>query len=276
MSMSLSPDIQIKAPPLIKWPGGKRHLLRDIFPLLPRTFNRYFEPFVGSGALFFALQPSKATLSDTNKDLINLYVQVRDNPNEIVDRVKKYKNSKKFYYSIRSQSPRTPLNKAARLLYLLNLSFNGIHRVNLRGEFNVPYGFKFHLPTHDEERIRATSRALAGVTLRTADFLRATALAAEGDLAYFDPPYTVAHADNGFLKYNEKIFSWNDQVRLAAHARKLADRGCHVFVSNADHPSVKKLYRGFRVATIKRFSIIAASSEYRRQITETVYYLRAY
>jgi len=154
----------------------------------------------------------------------------------------------------------------------LTLSFNGIHRVNLRGVFNVPYGFKSHLATHDEELIHAASRALAGVTFRTVDFAKATARAREGDLLYFDPPYTVAHAHNGFVKYNETIFSWGDQVRLADHAKELARRGCYVFVSNADHSSVKRLYQGFRIARIKRFSVIAASSEFRRQIIETIYY----
>jgi DNA adenine methylase len=113
---------------------------------------------------------------------------------------------------------------------------------------------------------------MAGVTLRVADFASASARAREGDLLYFDPPYTVAHAHNGFLKYNEKIFSWNDQIRLASHAKELAKRGCQVYVSNADHSSVKSLYAGFRVARIKRFSVIAASSKFRREITETIYY----
>jgi DNA adenine methylase len=262
-----------KGPPLVKWPGGKRALVPHILPLLPGTFGRFYEPFVGSGALFFAIQPDKATLSDTNAELINLYTQVRDHPDDLIKVLRKYRNSANFYYGARSSSPRLPLTRAARFLYLLTLSFNGIHRVNLRGVFNVPYGFKTHLPTHDEQRIRLASRALAGVTLTAADFAKATARARNGDLIYFDPPYTVAHAHNGFVKYNEKIFSWNDQTRLAEHARVLVDRGCHIFVSNADHPSVAKLYRGFRIARIKRFSVIAASSDFRRPITETVYYM---
>jgi len=264
--------MQTRNPPLVKWPGGKRNLLRDILPLLPRAFNRYYEPFVGSGALFFAMQPTKATLSDTNVELINLYAQVRDRPFDLINLLKKFRNSEEFYYKIRSRLPRMPISRAARFLYLLNLSFNGIHRVNLRGVFNVPYGFKSHLATYDEARIHATSRALASVTLRAVDFAKATGRAQEGDLVYFDPPYSVAHANNGFVKYNEKIFSWDDQVRLAAHAKELANRGCHVYVSNAHHSSVAHLYRGFHVERIKRFSVIAASSEFRRQITEAIYY----
>ena len=265
-------DLKIKAPPLIKWPGGKRSLLPAILPLLPSSFGRYFEPFVGSGALFFALQPRRANLSDTNEDLINLYIQVRDHPAKIIQALDTYKNSKTFYYKIRAQAPRTPVSRAARLLFLLNLSFNGIHRVNLRGQFNVPYGYKIHRPTHDAALIETSSLALATAKLRAADFSIATASADKSDLVYFDPPYTVAHAHNGFVKYNETIFSWDDQIRLATHAHELAGRGCHVFVSNADHPSVRRLYAGFRVAVIKRYSVIAASSQYRRQISEALYY----
>lgn len=261
-----------KAPPLVKWPGGKRSLLPHLVQLLPRSYGRYFEPFLGGAALFFAIQPKAAVLSDLNKELINLYLQIRDRPNELIALLRTYENSKKFYYKIRSYSPRLPLTNAARFLYLMNLSFNGIHRVNLRGAFNVPYGFKSHLPTHDEERIEAASRALAHVRILSADFAKATAAARVGDLVYFDPPYTVAHAHNGFVKYNEKIFSWSDQLRLAAHAKALAARGCNVIVSNVDHPSVARLYRGFRVDKIERFSVIAASSTHRRRITEAIYY----
>jgi DNA adenine methylase len=269
---SLQSRESTKTPPLVKWPGGKRKLVGEIRTLLPKAFGRYYEPFVGSGALFFAIQPPKATLSDTNSELINLYIQVRDRPDELIGALKGFRNTQNDYYKVRDSSPRLPLTRAARFLYLLNLSFNGIHRVNLQGVFNVPYGFKTHLPTFDETRIRSTSKALSGVTLRTADFAGATARAKKGDLVYFDPPYTVAHAHNGFVKYNEKIFSWNDQLRLAELARTLVKRGCHVFVSNADHSSVRALYRGFRMSRIRRFSVIAASSEFRRELTEAVYY----
>lgn len=242
-------------------------------PLLPESPTKYYEPFLGGGALFFALQPKRAFLSDTNADLINLYTQVRDNPDKLMKVLKTFKNSERFYYQVRDQSPRNPLFRAARLLYLTTLSFNGIHRVNLRGEFNVPYGYKAHLDTCDEAKIVAASEALQHADLRVADFEQATRRARKGALIYFDPPYTVAHAHNGFLKYNEKIFSWDDQKRLADHARHLAARGCHIVISNADHSSVAGLYRGFNVTTIDRYSKIAASAEFRRKITETIYYL---
>ncbi|MCF8176941.1 MAG: Dam family site-specific DNA-(adenine-N6)-methyltransferase [Sulfuritalea sp.] len=136
--------------PLIKWPGGKRALTGSILKYVPEQFGTYYEPFMGGGAVFFALRPESAILSDTNVDLINAYIQVRDNAEALARVLKSFKNSESDYYAIRATSPRTPVRKAARMLYLARLSFNGIHRVNLRGEFNVPYGYKTHLTAFDE------------------------------------------------------------------------------------------------------------------------------
>ncbi|MGI9045861.1 MAG: DNA adenine methylase [Burkholderiales bacterium] len=258
--------------PLIKWPGGKRALLKHLIPLVPKNYRNYYEPFLGGGALFFALQPRQAVLSDTNFDLINCYEQVRNNASRLVVALGKYHNSPEFYYQIRDTLPSTKLQKAARLLYLARLSFNGIHRVNLQGKFNVPYGRKLHLAAAEPEQIRLASEALARAKLSVADFERATLNAKKRDLVYFDPPYTVAHSNNGFLKYNERIFSWDDQIRLAAHAKRLAAKGCIVIVSNADHPSIKRLYPEFRYQVIERFSVIAASSDHRKRITEAIFF----
>lgn len=259
--------------PLFKWPGGKRTLAAKILDFFPTSFGKYYEPFFGGGAVFFALRPQTAVLSDANAELVNAYIQVRDNPEALLKVLKTYKNSEEDYYAIRSQSPRSDIRKAARLLYLTRFSFNGIHRVNLRGEFNVPYGRKTHLPSVDEIQLLDASTALQGKKFLTGDFEATTAEASKGDVIYFDPPYTVAHANNGFVKYNERIFSWKDQERLANHARKLAGLGCRVVVSNADHPSVHELYRGAECHIIERPSVIAASSKHRRQITESIFVL---
>ena len=153
MAFTIDPNTPPKSVPLIKWPGGKRALLKDLLLLLPNSANKYFEPFLGGAALFFALQPRKSVLSDTNEELINLYVHVRDCPDALIHVIRSYKNTETAYYQIRDQTPRSPLRRAARLLYLTTLSFNGIHRVNLQGKFNVPYGHKTHLPTCDEQKI---------------------------------------------------------------------------------------------------------------------------
>jgi DNA adenine methylase len=277
------PDIEIKevrilptkgaSTPLIRWPGGKRALVSKITSKFPENFNRYYEPFFGGGAIFFAIAPENAALSDINSDLINAYAMVRDRPGELISELENYENSEGFYYEVRASRPSDIIKKSARLLYLTRLSFNGIYRVNLNGDFNVPYGKKHHLSAFDLTKLLETSEALKGVSLSVADFELATESARSGDLVYFDPPYTVAHANNGFVKYNENIFSWADQVRLAEHARTLAARGCFVAVSNADHVSVDALYGDFNKMMIERFSVIAASSAFRRQITECLYFL---
>jgi DNA adenine methylase len=259
-------------PPFLKWPGGKRRLLRAILPLIPARFGRYFEPFLGGGALFFALEPTRANLSDKNPELINAYAQVRERPEEVIRALRRLRNTEKDYYRVRSSSPPDELGRAAQFIYLASLAFNGLYRVNLNGEFNVPYGHKTHLDPCDEHRIHETSRALRRAVVRDSDFERALRHAGEGDLAYLDPPYTVAHAHNGFVKYNAKIFSWEDQLRLARVAQGLAAKGCTVIVSNADHGSIRRLYGGFAVAKVERTSIIAASSDFRSRITECIFH----
>jgi DNA adenine methylase len=264
---------KIGCPPLLKWPGGKRALVGNLQDHIPIAFQTYYEPFFGGGALFFALEPSRAVIGDLNEELVNCYQVVQSDPNGLIDILRTFRNDEESYYRIRDYKPRTNLRRAARLLYLTRLSFNGIHRVNLRGVFNVPYGRKTHLESFDEEAIHRTSLALSGAEILAGDFESLTARASSGDLVYFDPPYTVAHANNGFVKYNERIFSWSDQVRLAAHAEAIANRGCTVIVSNADHESVRQLYRGAYTETIERYSVISASKDHRRLITECLFVL---
>ncbi|SRR6266478_4072524 len=263
---------EARTPPLLKWAGGKRNLVDLILPLVPSRFNRYFEPFFGGGALFFALQSNKAHLSDKNTELMHAYTQVRDQPDAVIRELRKLRNSKKDYYKIRSSIPKGDAARAARLIYLVTLAFNGIYRVNLNGDFNVPYGYKTHVEPCDEERIRNASKLLKGAAIRDEDFEKAVSQAGEGDLVYLDPPYTVAHGNNGFIKYNAKIFSWEDQIRLSLVAKELVGKGCIVIVSNADHPSIRSLYDGFMATTLERNSIIAASSDFRSRITECVFH----
>jgi len=264
-----------QSPPLLKWAGGKRSLVKAILPLLPVSFNRYFEPFFGGGALFFALQPTEAYLSDKNAELINAYLQVRNRPELVIRELRKLKNTEGHYYLVRSGVPGPDAARAARLIYLTTLAFNGIYRVNLKGQFNVPYGYKTHVNPCDEGRIRKSSKILKRAVIRHQDFEEALRNAHQGDLVYLDPPYTVAHGNNGFIKYNAKIFSWEDQLRLARVARQLVAKGCSVLVSNADHLSIRGLYQGFETRTLERNSVIAASSHCRSLVTECIFHARA-
>lgn len=258
--------------PILKWPGGKRALLPYLLPMIPDTINTYYEPFVGGGAVFFACQPESALLSDQSEELINCYIQVRDNVENLLTALLSMKNTEKEYYRIRSMTPYDPIDRASRLIYLMTLSFNGLYRVNLRGQFNVPYGHKTDLPTIEPGRLRAVSAVLSGSRLICSDFEVALQHAGPGDFVYLDPPYTVAHGHNSFLKYNARIFSWDDQRRLANLASELDRRGCRVLASNADHPSVRSLYAGFDVVVVTRPSRIAASSAHRRPVTECIFY----
>jgi DNA adenine methylase len=227
---------------------------------------------LGGGAVFFSTKPSTAFLSDADQELINCYLQVRNDPERVIDRLATLRNTPDEYYRIRASTPRSEVGRAARTIYLATLSFNGIHRRNTHGHFNVPYGYKSHLRPCDRPRIRAVSQALRGASLQCTDFEVAVEGARKGDVVYLDPPYTVAHGNNGFLKYNAKIFSWADQLRLAKLAHRLATRGCKVIVSNADHSSILQLYRGFTMLRISRSSRIAAAVEFRRTTTECLFH----
>ena len=258
--------------PLIKWPGGKRKLLKHILPLIPTNIERYYEPFMGGGALFFALQPQIPILSDSNEDLMNFYIQIRDHPEEIISLLSVLKNTKEDYYLMRESNPKDAVEQAVRFIYLMKLAFNGVHRVNANGHFNVPYGYNKDTTLCNSDKIRAVSSLLSSASLSYNDFKVSVKDAKKGDFIYFDPPYTVAHGNNGFIKYNARIFSWNDQVRLANTAHNLVERGCKVIVSNADHPSIQALYTNFKSEVVMRGSTIAASSSHRRQITECLFY----
>jgi DNA adenine methylase len=258
--------------PLLKWAGGKRALTHEITPHL-KGYNRYHEPFFGGGAVFFDLAPRSAVVGDLNPELINCYEVTKNNPNELIEKLRRLKNTEETYYKVRASAPRSTASKAARFIYLCTLSFNGIYRVNLSGQFNVPYGHKLNLNPCNSEFIHSVSRKLRNCELVCDDFEIIASRASRGDCVYFDPPYTVAHGNNGFVKYNEKIFSWRDQERLEMVARKLARRGVKVVVSNADHPSLRDLYKEFNVQTVERWSVISASSTGRKKITECIFHL---
>lgn len=257
-------------PPLLRWAGGKRVLLPQLVKFIPDNFGTYFEPFLGGAAVFFYLGPRRAVLSDTNEELINCYLQVRINTENVIAALESMRNSEEDYYRIRAARPTSDTDRAARLLYLMAYSFNGIYRTNLQGTFNVPYGRRAGR-YYTADSLRAAATALHQATLTTADFEEVLTEAHAGDLIYLDPPYTVAHGNNGFVKYNARLFSWSDQIRLAHTAANLARRGCTVIVSNAAHPSVQELYSGFDMFVVERQSRIAAASYARKRVPEYVF-----
>lgn len=260
----------VQLSPFLKWAGGKRWFADRWLHLVPNHFERYIEPFVGSGALFFSLLPEKAILSDLNADLINAYRAVRDDPAGIEQLLRTHdqRHSKAHYYLTRSEKPEASNERAAWLIYLNRTCWNGLYRVNRRNEFNVPIGTKTRvvLPT---DNFPSVSASLQRVQLLVQDFETTIDFAGEGDFVFVDPPYTVKHNLNGFVKYNDHIFSWSDQVRLRDAVRRAASRGAMVLVTNANHQSVREIYEGVGEQTVlKRASILAASSTHRSQIEE--------
>jgi DNA adenine methylase len=258
--------------PFLKWTGGKRWLVSQIECLLPGQFNRYIEPFVGGGALFFHLRPWPASLSDINAELINAYQQVRDNVEEVIARLSRLQICPNLYSKIRGTSAPLPLAKAVRFLYLNRTAFNGIYRVNREGDFNVPFGCKTGTILCDETQLRNASRTLQNRQLMVADFAEVIKRAEAGDLVYADPPYTTKHDNNGFRRYNEVIFSWKDQERLAECCRQAVERGVHVIVSNANHRPLIQLYDGFCVKRVARHSSISGDTTGRCEVTECLIY----
>ncbi len=221
--------------------------------------------------MFFHLRPEKAFLGDTNEELISSYRGIRDRWRKAEALLRKHerKHSDEHYYSIRDQKPLSHAERAARLIYLNRTCFNGIYRVNRDGEFNVPRGTRdsVFFKTDDFATI---ARLLRQAKLRVVDFEVLVNEAERNDLIFADPPYTVRHNLNAFIKYNEKLFSWEDQVRLATALARARDKGAHIVSTNANHRSVRELYhsRGFRLQTISRFSGISADPESRRRFEE--------
>jgi len=259
--------------PFLKWPGGKRWAAERIAAIVePHLNGRYYEPFLGGGAVFFQLRPRKATLADINSELIEAYRSVRDCHVEVVQSLQMLPVNKQVYAAVRQWKPRRSVERAVRFLYLNRTAFGGIYRVNRSGEFNVPYGggTRTHEILWSSTLLEDAAQALTGTTLRNCDFTLTMRHASRGDVVYCDPTYTVAHDQNGFVRYNERNFSWADQGRLAVAARAARARGAVVIVSNAHHASVLGLYEGVRRRVLNRMSCVSADPAGRREVKESL------
>ncbi|MCU1268867.1 MAG: dam [Acidobacteriaceae bacterium] len=261
--------------PFLKWPGGKRWLWATLQAFIPAHFRRYYEPFLGGGAIFFALRPRRAILSDINPDLINAYIQVRDNLEEVIAGLAKLKINQATYDRIRKAHLTNDVARAVRLIYLSKTAFNGVYRVNQQGTFNVPFARQLDRKVFDAGALADASRYLQKSQLLARPFAKMLESVREGDFVYCDPPYTVRHNNNGFLRYNESLFSWADQKLLAQLARVAMRRGAHVVVSNAGTDHVRALYKGFQVVTVNRPSCMSALPDGRREVSEFLFIGRA-
>jgi len=286
LQATVSPDIasinsqhkktykKLTVKPFLKWAGGKTNVMPGIIPHVPPLKNGccYWEPFVGSGALFFALKPSNAVLSDVNFKLIECYKAVRENPDKIYDLLCNHfdKHSKDHFYKTRVEfnSINDKFNQASSFIYLNKAGFNGLYRENKLGEFNVPFGRKIKPSFPSLDELKQISILLSTVGFLSTSFENITDNVKKNDFVYLDPPYTVMHKNNGFIKYNAKLFSWNDQETLKHCMDTLTARGAKVLISNASHESISDLYKGYEIIEISRTSSISANKEFRTSVNE--------
>lgn len=256
--------------PFLKWAGGKRWLFESGQFSPPGPEGKYIEPFLGGGAVFFEIQPKDALLGDINGRLIELYIAVRDEWEEFECLLRKHAalHSKEYYYEMRAKCLRKPVTRAAQFMYLNRTCWNGLYRENKHGKFNVPIGAKQTVIFPNDD-FKAWSKALKNATLINQDFEITIDSAGKGDFLFIDPPYTVHHNLNGFVKYNQKIFAWEDQIRLYEALCRAVSRGANFAMTNADHESVRSLYKGFGQHTqLGRYSVIAAKALNRSRSTE--------
>ena len=245
------------AAPIVKWAGGKTRLLDELVARTPSSYRRYFEPFLGGGALYFRLAPSRAVLSDCNADLINTYRCVAWHVEAVEKRLARHRtaHSESYYYDVRERW-NTPggldadVDRAAAFIYLNKTCYNGLWRVNSRGKFNVPVGRYDDPSIFDAAALRAASRTLQHAELHARHYGEAAATARAGDFVYFDPPYHPLSDTANFTSYTAGSFGPDDQRELADVARRLVRRGCKVLLSNSDTAFIRSLYDGFTIETV--------------------------
>ncbi|WP_228267885.1 DNA adenine methylase [Acinetobacter oleivorans] len=248
--------------PFLKWAGGKRWFVKNHLDNLPNEFNVYLEPFLGGASMFFAICPKQAILSDYNVNLINCYIAIKEAPQDIYKYLEQHhlSHNKEYYYDIRKAKYVDNVQKAAQFIYLNRTCWNALYRVNMKGEFNVPIGTKTNVIL-ETDNFELVSNILKHTQLISCDFEETINRASKNDFIFVDPPYTVKHNNNGFVKYNETMFSWEDQIRLS-EALILADkRGAKFLMTNAYHQSVIDLYKDyFKLSKVSRQSVIASES----------------
>jgi DNA adenine methylase len=259
--------------PFLRWAGGKNWLIKHLDSIIPQNgFKNYHEPFLGGASVFLSLQPPKKSfLSDLNKDLIDTYISVQSDTDKIIQVLRTYKNSEDFYYYLRDKEIQDPIERAAKFVFLNQTSFNGIYRVNLKGVYNVPYGHR----TKDflePEILRHVSNSLREATLFHGDFSLTEQNIKKNDLVFLDPPYTVSHNDNGFIKYNQKLFSLDDQQRLSNLIDFIKRKDAFYILTNAAHTTILEIFeKGDLLIPLQRANLIGGTNAKRGHTTEYIF-----
>ncbi|WP_340084225.1 Dam family site-specific DNA-(adenine-N6)-methyltransferase [Siminovitchia sp. FSL H7-0308] len=254
INKNLSFDLEVfptKARPILKWAGGKTQMLEVLSAASPKKFNKYIEPFIGGGALFFNLNPKHAIISDLNQELVNLYSTISSNVEEVIEVLKTMPNEKEFFLQVREQNETllSPIQKAARTIYLNKTCFNGLYRVNKQGKFNVPFANLKNPKICDEENLKAASLILQNTSIIHGDYKTVLQNFAEpGDFIFLDPPYLPVSEYSDFKRYTKEQFYEEDHVELAEEVKRLHELGCHVLLTNSNHPLVHELYSDYNIS----------------------------
>lgn len=258
--------------PFLRWAGGKKWLVNRIKEALDITaFSSYHEPFVGGGALLFFFQPKKAYISDANEQLILTYIVVRDNIHDVIDIISDFGQGEEAYYRVRAMKTEEPTVQAARFIYLNQMSYNGIYRVNSKGEYNVPWGKRLKYE-FDFNNLRNVSKYLQQVRIQAMDFGESLKSVRKNTLVFLDPPYTHSNIDNGFIQYNKKTFTFEDQIRLSEMIDTIKARGAYYILTNADHDVIREVFdKEDKIIPITRNSTIGGKNAQRGKYEECIF-----
>jgi DNA adenine methylase len=264
--------------PVVKWAGGKRQVIDQITKYVP-DYSIYYEPFLGGGAVLFALQPEEAVVNDINSELINLYKVIKDNVEELIEELKQHRNEKDYYYKIRELDRNkdkygklTPVQRASRIIYLNKTCYNGLFRVNKAGEFNTPFGNYKNPNIVNETALKAVSNYFcqARVTFTCRDFGEVLKEAGKGAFVYLDPPYYPVSDTSSFTGYVKGGFDRDEQIRLKKACDKLNEKGIKFLLSNSATDFIKNLYRDYRIEIITAKRAINSKAERRGGIDEVL------
>ena len=270
------PIAPISPKPFIKWVGGKTQLLPKLIERIPDDFGRYYEPFVGGGALFFRLQPQRACLTDINPDLVNLYIVIRDKVGDLVEDLSQHVYEKDYFYRIRSVD-RTPeyemwtdVQRASRFIYLNKTCYNGLYRVNSKGQFNAPFGRYTNPTILDADNLYACHRTLRKAVIEVSDFYKVRRRIRDNDFVYFDPPYAPLSATSKFTSYTKNGFDVEMQYALRDLCCALDKRGVRFMLSNSSAPLILDLYAEFNIELVYATRSINSNAGKRGKIPEVV------
>ena len=268
----------IEIPTFVKWAGGKKRLLKELEKLFPRRINRYFEPFLGGGAVFFFVKqkynPSYSRISDKNPELINTFLVVKNTPEKLIKKLGKHKkrHSNSYYYKIRSVDPKNlnKIDRAARFIYLNKTCFNGLYRVNSKGQFNVPIGKYKNPEVFNEKKILLAHSLLRGVKIVRQDFEKVENFVKKGDFIYFDPCYNPKIRTIIFNNYTKEGFLEKEQIKLADLFKRLDKKGCMLMLNNSNTALVKKLYKDYKAKIVRCGRSINCKGDGRGKIKELI------